>query len=270
MMGCIGIGLPISQTIKIIKLSMKRTVLITGGSRGLGATIVKTFYEAGYNVAILARVDSGLADKLGDRAKFFKLDVTRVNEIRQVVTNVTKWAGRIDTLVNNAGYSAWKPLAEIDEFFWNEMINTNLKGLFFVTQAVEREMAQGASIINISSLAGKRGSANNSVYCASKFGVNGVTQSLAKELGHKGIRVNAVCPVYIRTAGLEAALKEVSSPLRGSEMNTFLENFAQTQTALGILPTEQQVADTCLFLASDQAGAITGQCINVDCGVLPQ
>jgi NAD(P)-dependent dehydrogenase (short-subunit alcohol dehydrogenase family) len=124
--------------------------------------------------------------------------------------------------------------------------------------------------VNISSLAGKRGSANNSVYCASKFGVNAVTQALAKELGPRGIRVNAVCPVYVRTAGLDDALAEEESPTGGQDIGTYLAEFARTQTALGALPSDVQVADSCVFLASAAAGAITGQCINVDCGVLPQ
>tara|TARA_B100001540_G_C15518545_1_gene511403 strand:- start:331 stop:726 length:396 start_codon:yes stop_codon:yes gene_type:complete len=131
-------------------------------------------------------------------------------------------------------------------------------------------MLPGSSIINISSLAGKRGSANNSVYCATKFGVNGITQSLAKELGIKGIRVNAICPVYIRTEGLEKALNEPESPSRGGNFSDFLLDFEKKQTALGVLPTEEQVANTCLFLSSELGDGITGQCINVDCGVMPQ
>jgi NAD(P)-dependent dehydrogenase (short-subunit alcohol dehydrogenase family) len=181
-----------------------------------------------------------------------------------------KWTGNIDVLINNAGYSGWKPLEKIDEDFWDEMIDTNLKSVLFASQAALAAMQKGASIVNISSLAGKRGSANNAVYCASKFGVNGITQSLAKELGSRGIRVNAVCPVYLRTPGLEEALQENDSPTKGNDLTSYLDEFAKTQTALGVLPTEQQVADTCVFLASKEAGAITGQCINVDCGVLPQ
>jgi NAD(P)-dependent dehydrogenase (short-subunit alcohol dehydrogenase family) len=150
------------------------------------------------------------------------------------------------------------------------MISTNLKSVLFASKYAAEIMQPKACIINISSLAGKRGSANNSVYCASKFGVNGITQALSKELGIKGIRVNAVCPVYLRTEGLETALKENQSPTKGNNLDTFLTDFAKTQTALGVLPTEEQVANTCLFLATESAAAITGQCINVDCGVMPQ
>ncbi len=249
---------------------MNRTVIVTGGSKGLGAVISAAFYATGNKVAILSRNDTGLADQLGERARFFKTDISKPAQIKAAFEMVKTWGGSIDVLVNNAGYSAWKPLGDIDEDFWDNMINTNLKSVLFASQAAAGVMNTGASIINISSLAGKRGSANNAVYCASKFGVNGITQALAKELGPQGIRVNAVCPVYLRTPGLEEALSEIDSPAKGTDITTYLNDFSKTQTALGVLPTEQQVADTCIFLASNSAGAITGQCLNVDCGVLPQ
>ena len=138
--------------------------------------------------------------------------------LRDLVEKALDWTGRLDLLVNNAGVSAWRPLAAIDESFWQEMIETNLKGVLFASQAAAAAMKPGSSIINISSLAGKRGSANNSVYCAAKFGVNGISQALAKELGSAGIRVNAVCPVYIATPGLEAALHQPASPAAGLDI----------------------------------------------------
>lgn len=247
-----------------------RTVLISGGSRGIGAAISRAFHAAGDSVVIAARTDTGLAAELGERARFVKTDVRRPDELRAMVEAALKWAGRIDVLLNNAGVSAWRPLGDIDESFWGQMLDTNLKSVLFSCQAAAPHLPRGGSIINISSLAGKRGSANNSVYCATKFGVNGVTQSLAKELGPAGIRVNAVCPVYVLTGGLEEALKETRSPTGGRATGAYLAEFAATQTALGKLPTDVQVASACVFLASPAAGAITGQCLNVDCGVLPQ
>jgi 3-oxoacyl-[acyl-carrier protein] reductase/meso-butanediol dehydrogenase/(S,S)-butanediol dehydrogenase/diacetyl reductase len=150
------------------------------------------------------------------------------------------------------------------------MVDTVLKGTFFGCQAAARHLPPGGCIINISSLAGKRGSANNAVYCAAKFGVNGVTQALAKELGPRGIRVNAVCPVYVETDGLLKALREPEAPPRGRDVAAYLREFAASQAALTRLPLAEEVAQVCLFLASPAASAITGQCINVDCGVLPQ
>jgi NAD(P)-dependent dehydrogenase (short-subunit alcohol dehydrogenase family) len=249
---------------------MARTTIVTGGSRGLGAAITRAFHAAGDHVVIASRTDSGLAAQLGDRAHFVMTDVRRPTALRAAVDEAVRWSGRLDVLVNNAGYSAWRSLADIDEAFWADMIDTNLKSVIFASQAAAPQLQPGGVIVNISSLAGKRGSANNSAYCASKFGVNGITQALAKELGARGIRVNAVCPVYIRTEGLEAALSDTNSPAAGRNVSTYLAEFASGQAALGVLPTDEQVAASCVFLASTAAGAITGQCINVDCGVLPQ
>jgi 3-oxoacyl-[acyl-carrier protein] reductase/meso-butanediol dehydrogenase/(S,S)-butanediol dehydrogenase/diacetyl reductase len=248
----------------------RRTAIITGGSRGMGAAITRAFHAAGDHVVIAGRTDTGLATELGHRARFVKTDVRRPSDLRATVQHALHWTGRLDILVNNAGESAWRPLADIDEDFWQNMLDTNLKSVLFASQAAAPHLPRGGAIVNISSLAGKRGSANNSVYCAAKFGVNAVTQALAKELGPRGIRVNAVCPVYVRTAGLEEALAEAQSPTGGRDLVTYLAEFAKSQTALGVLPTDTQVADSCVFLASAGAGAITGQCVNVDCGVLPQ
>jgi NAD(P)-dependent dehydrogenase (short-subunit alcohol dehydrogenase family) len=247
-----------------------RTVIITGGSRGIGAAISEAFHAAGHHVVIAGRTDTGLAATMGQRALFVAADVRQPKVLRALVRQTLDWTGRIDVLVNNAGVSAWRPLAEIDEAFWQDMIDTNLKSVLFACQAAALHLPRGGSIINISSLAGKRGSANNSVYCATKFGVNGITQSLAKELGPLGIRVNAVCPVYVHTDGLEKALSNVHSPTGGKDIPNYLSAFAATQSALGVLPTAAQVAETCVFLASSAADAITGQCLNVDCGAMPQ
>ena len=248
----------------------RRTIIITGGSRGIGAIISEVFHKEGYNVVIAGRTDTGLAKKLGDRVQFIATDVRHPQALKTLVQKTFEWTGQLDVLLNNAGVSAWQPLAEISETFWQEMVDTNLKSVLFSCQAAVPYLKNGSTIINISSLAGKRGSSNNSVYCATKFGVNGITQSLAKELGAHGIRVNAVCPVYVITDGLMEALNKPDAPTGGQDTKTYLANFATTQTALGILPTADQIAAMCLFLASPAAGAITGQCINVDCGVMPQ
>ena len=247
-----------------------RTIIVTGGSRGIGAAITKAFYSLGDRVIIAARTDTGLAKHLGERALFVMADLRTLDGSQKVVQAALRWTGRVDVLVNNVGISAWKPLSEISEEFLQNMFDTNIKSMFFMSQAAAPHLGSGGCIVNISSLAGKRGSANNSVYCATKFGVNGLTQSLAKELGKQGIRINAVCPVYVQTEGLDAALNEVSSPTNGLSTASYLSSFIQTQAALSSLPTAKQVAETCIFLASTAASAITGQCINVDSGVMPQ
>jgi 3-oxoacyl-[acyl-carrier protein] reductase/meso-butanediol dehydrogenase/(S,S)-butanediol dehydrogenase/diacetyl reductase len=251
-------------------MTKEQTVIVTGGTKGIGAAIVRAFHASGSNVMIGARSDNGLAKELGDRAEFCAVDVCKASEQRALVQAAQDWTGRLDVFVNCAGLSAWRPLAKVDEEFWHRMVDTNLKGTFFGCQAAAASLEQGGCIINVSSLAGKRGSTNNSVYCASKFGVNGITQALAKELGPRGIRVNAVCPVYVRTEGVLEALAEDDAPPSGKDVDTYLADFTKLNSALGTLPTADQVASVCLFLASPAASAITGQCINVDCGVLPQ
>jgi 3-oxoacyl-[acyl-carrier protein] reductase/meso-butanediol dehydrogenase/(S,S)-butanediol dehydrogenase/diacetyl reductase len=211
-----------------------------------------------------------LAKELGEQAKFIRADVKNLNDHEMLVNEALKWTKRLDAYINCAGFSKWAPVSEIDESFYNEMMDTNLKGTFWGCKAAAGHLSKGGSIINISSLAGKRGSANNSVYCASKFGVNGITQSLAKELGPKGVRVNAVCTVYVKTEGVLEALADKSSPAGGKDVKQYLEEFRRNNAALLRLPSAEEVANVCYFLASDEASAVTGQCINVDCGVLPQ
>lgn len=250
--------------------SRGRTVVVTGGGAGIGAAITRAFHASGDHVVVASRRDHGLARELGERVRFVECDVRSPASIARMMDLAHGWNGRIDGLVNNAGFSGWRPLAEIDETFWTEMIDTNLKGVLFATQAAVARFGGAGFIVNISSLAGKRGSANNAVYCASKFGVNALTQALAKELGVRQVRVNAVCPVYVETDGLGDALADPRSPAGTGDVAVYLREFARTQSALGVLPEADQVAAVCVFLASPAAGAITGQCLNVDCGVMPQ
>lgn len=247
----------------------QKTVVVTGGNRGIGLDITEAFVNAGYFVVVGARKEMGLTQRFGDRVAFVPTDVRDPSAHDRLAQAALEKTGALNVYVNNAGFSAWRPISEIDEEFLDELISTNLKGAFWGCKAAASAMQSGGSIINISSIAGKRGSANNSAYCASKFGVNGLTQSLAKELGPRGIRVNALCPVLIPTAGLLEALKSPFSPANG-EPERFIDNFRAGNAALGRLPTGTEVGAVSLFLASDEASAMTGQCINVDCGVFPQ
>lgn len=244
--------------------------VVTGGTQGIGAAIATAFHDAGYLVVIAARRDNGFTRSLGRRALFHAMDVVNEDEHAGLVAAAVERGGRLDVFVNGAGVSAWRPLPQIDAAFWHSMIEVNLTGALWGAKAAAAALGKGGVIINVSSLAGKRGSANNAAYCAAKFGLNGLTQSLAKELGPRGIRVNAVCPVYVRTAGLMSALESPLSPSAGRDVGEYLEEFAAGNAALKRLPEASEVGDTCVYLASARASAITGQCINVDCGVLPQ
>ncbi len=249
---------------------MKRTVIITGATKGIGEAIAKKFHDEGWYVIVGARNESGIVDKLKERIIFQKIDVSHRDEHFALIKKAQEWTGRLDAYINCAGFSKWSAIGDIDESFVDEMLDINLKGTIWGCQAAAASLTNGGAIVNISSLAGKRGSANNSIYCASKFGVNGVTQSLAKELGPIGVRVNAVCPVYVKTEGVLQALDDNSAPAQGDNVDKYLDQFEQSSTALHRLPTALEVANVCYFLASEEASAITGQCVNVDCGVLPQ
>lgn len=248
-----------------------RTVVVTGGGKGLGAAITTGFRRAGAIVYVGSRTPALPHLVRGENpAEYRRCDVRRVQDLEALATTARRETGRLDVWVNAAGFSRWRRLGGIDEPFWTEMVDTNLKGVLFGCRAAARRLGRGGVIVNVSSLAGKRGSAHNAAYCATKFGVNGITQALSKELGPQGIRVNAVCPVYVETDGLMQALNDADAPSAGRAVRAYLRAFAASQAALRRLPTAEQVAEACLFLSSPASGAITGQCINVDCGVLPQ
>lgn len=248
---------------------MKKTVIITGGNKGIGLDISKVFADNGYAVFVGAREDTKELQALHGDITFVKTDVKLEKDHQDLVKTALDKTGRLDTYINNAGFSAWRSIGNIDEEFLSNVLDTNLKGVFWGCKSALAVMQAGANIVNVSSIAGKRGSNNNSAYCSSKFGVNAVTQSLAKEVGKQNIRVNAVCPVIVPTEGLIEALDEPESPAYGN-IDEFIDNFRKTQAALPELPTGEEIGKACLFLASDDASAVTGQCINVDCGVFPQ
>ena len=246
----------------------KRVVAVTGGTRGIGRAVAELFLGRGDVVAVCSR--SPREASLPEEIAHLQADVRRRADVKRFTAFVAQRWGRLDVFVNCAGISRWRSVEEIDEAFAQEVIETSFLGSLWGCACAAETMAAGGCIVNVSSLAGKRGSANNSVYCAAKFAVNGMTQALAKELGPRGIRVNAVCPVYVETEHLLASLAEPESPARGQSIDAYLSTFATTQAALGRLPTREEVAEAIYFLSSPAASAITGQCLNIDCGVLPQ
>ena len=243
-------------------------VAITGGSQGIGRAIAELFAQRGAEVAVCSR--SAREPSLPEPILHVAVDVRSRPEQRRFAEAVVTRFGRLDAFVNCAGVSRWRALGDIDEAFAREVIDTNVLGTLWGCAAAAERLSEGGCIVNVSSLAGKRGSANNSAYCAAKFAVNGLTQALAKELGPRGIRVNAVCPVYVKTPRILSSLSEPSSPAAGQGVEAYLASFAATQTALGRLPEAGEVAEVVYFLASPAAAAVTGQCLNVDCGTLPQ
>ena len=248
---------------------MAKCVIVTGGSKGIGWAIVETLARSGYFVISGSRTTHKYIPRdLVTNILQISMDVR--NEIdHQKLAKVAQESGHeLVAYVNNAGFSEWRPIADIDEDFLDDLFTTNLFGYFWGSKVASEYLKFGGSILNISSLAAKRGTPNNSAYVATKFGVSGLTQSLCKELGYRGIRVNAVCPVLVETEGLLAALSDEKSPAKGNPAE-FLRTFAATQSPLLRLPTAQEVANLVKFLISDDASGISGQSINVDCGVVP-
>ena len=246
-----------------------KVVLITGGTSGIGFEIASEFLNKNWNVAVLGRKKYSYFPS-SKKFTYIKGNVIDEKSHLTAVLKTKKLYGRLDCYINCAGISEWKSIDKVNKEFWDKIIGTNLLGTMWGCKTASKHLMKGGSIINISSLAGKRGSLNNSIYCASKFGVNGLTQSLAKELGSKKIRVNAICPVYVNTNGLSKALKNNQSPTNGKNIRNYINNFIKQNSALGNLPTGNDIAEFCLFLSSRNSKSITGQCINIDCGVFPQ
>ncbi len=247
-----------------------KSVVITGGNRGIGRAITERFLGAGYTVIVGARTSQDIEKLDPKRVVFHAMDVRDEAAHITLAEKAIAATGQLNAWVNNAGISAWRPIGEIDDAFFDELMGINLKGAFWGCKAASANMAEhDGAIVNISSIAGKRGSAKNAMYSATKFGMNGLTQSLAKELGANGIRVNALCPVLIKTDGLMEALTGDHAPANG-DPEAFLSNFLKANSATGTLPTGKDVGDMAVYLASEDNHAITGQCINIDCGVFPQ
>lgn len=246
-------------------LENKKSIIITGGNKGIGLEIAKSFLNQNYKVIVGGRSQIKLKDK---NLFFVKCDLTKYSSHEKLIKVARKNSSNLIAYINNIGISEWRRIERVDNKFLNKMISTNLISYFWGCKVAKKYIKKG-SIINISSIAGKRGSKNNSVYSATKFAVNGMTQSLAKELGSKNLRVNAICPVLIKTPGLIKALKTKDSP-GYPDANLFLKKFKKDNVALKNLPQAKDVGDLCVFLVENNSNSITGQCINLDSGVFPQ
>ena len=232
-------------------------VLITGGSRGIGASCVEEFCKQGDRVAFFYRADKESAKALAERtgAIPMQVDVTDSEAVLKAVEEVVRLFGGIDVLVSNAGVSQIKLFTEITDEDWKRMIDTNLSGAFFVARAVAKHMIaeHKGSIVFIGSMWGKTGASCEVHYSASKAALRGMTQALAKELGRSGITVNCVEPGVIDT-----------------DMNRMLDDETRAalceETPLYRIGLPREVATTVRFLASEDAAFITGQILGVDGG----
>lgn len=248
---------------KLIDLTNK-VVLITGGSRGIGASTSLMFARAGADVAITyssndhrAAETTGKIKELGRKVKSYKGDNSKEEIVREIVTGVHKDFGKIDVLVNNAGIWTYGEVDSMTEETWDATINLNLKGTFLFCKYVVPIMKRqgGGKIINISSTAGQRGEAFHSHYAASKGGVISFTKSLASELAPYNILVNSVAPGWVDT---EMCAEVFSDPKYKEEVRRTIP--------LGRIPTGDDIAGPIVFLASDLANHITGEILNVNGG----
>ena len=247
-----------------MKLLEGKTAIITGASRGIGSGIARVFAENGSNVAFTysSSVDSAikLQDELlehGVKVKSYKSDASDFNSSQKLITDVISDFGQIDILINNAGITKDNLLMRMGEEDFDKVIEVNLKSVFNMTKAVQRTMLKQrkGSIINMSSVVGVKGNAGQTNYAASKAGIIGFSKSVALELGSRNIRCNVIAPGFIET-----------------EMTANLEQSIVDQWRSGIPlkrgGTPNDIANACVFLASDMSSYITGQTIHVDGGML--
>lgn len=240
-----------------------QVALITGASRGIGHDLTVALADAGATVVPGARTVSdldGLAaevERIGGRVLPIHLDVRDAGSIESAVQTIVDTFGRVDILVNNAGLGFNHDAVDVTEADWDEMMAVNLKGLFFVSQAVGRRMIEQryGRIINMSSQAGSVGIRRHAVYCASKGGVNLLTKVLALEWAPHGITVNAIAPTFIRTPGTAERLDDPA----------FLSDVL-VRIPVGHVGTPMDVAGAVIYLASPSTGLVTGTVLLVDGG----
>lgn len=241
----------------------ERTVVVTGGSKGIGRAICKAFAGPGTTVYLNFQASEAAAretardiESAGGRAVLVRADVSIESDISEFFKKIADETGRVDVLVNNAGIARDGLLLRMKEQDWDEVMHVNLKGAFFCTRAAARLMLKQRSgrIINITSVVGVTGNAGQANYAASKAGLIGLTKSAARELGSRGITVNAIAPGFIKT-DMTAALLEKGTPAIVS------------QIPLARVGTPGDVAGVAVFLASESAAYITGQVIHVNGGM---
>jgi 3-oxoacyl-[acyl-carrier protein] reductase len=247
-----------------MKILEGKKVIITGASRGIGRGIAAVFASHGADVAFTYSSSEGPAMELqneltalGVKARAYKSNAASFEDCESLVTKVLEDFGGVDVLINNAGITRDNLLMRMSEADFDEVIATNLKSVFNMTKAIQRTLLKqrSGSIINISSVVGVKGNAGQANYAASKAGIIGFSKSMALELGSRNIRCNAIAPGFIET--------EMTQKLDEKTVQGWRDAIPLKRGG-----TPEDVANACLFLASDLSSYITGQVLNVDGGML--
>lgn len=247
-----------------MKLLENKTALITGATRGIGRGIAVTFAKQGANVAFTYSSSVAAAEELekelisyGVKAKGYQSNAADFDAAQALAADVVKEFGGIDTLINNAGITKDNLLMRISEEDFDTVIDVNLKSVFNMTKAVIRPMMKNraGSIINMSSVVGLKGNAGQANYAASKSGILGFTKSVALELGSRNIRCNTIAPGFIET--------EMTGKLNEEVVQGWRDSIPLKRGG-----TPEDIANACVFLASDMSSYITGQTLSVDGGML--
>lgn len=247
-----------------MKLLENKTALITGATRGIGRGIATTFAKQGANVAFTFNSSVDAAKELekelesyGVKAKGYQSNAAKFDAAQELAADVLKEFGAIDVLINNAGITKDNLLMRISEADFDQVIEVNLKSVFNLTKAVIRPMMKkrAGSIINMSSVVGLKGNAGQANYAASKSGILGFTKSVALELGSRNIRCNTIAPGFIET--------EMTGKLNEEVVQGWRDSIPLKRGG-----TPEDIANACVFLASDMSSYITGQTLSVDGGML--
>ncbi|HZK37309.1 MAG TPA: 3-oxoacyl-[acyl-carrier-protein] reductase [Clostridia bacterium] len=240
-----------------------KTVLITGGSRGIGRAIALAFAEEGTNVIINYTSDEENAkdvikeiEKFGVKGLAVRANISKAEEVNSMFDKIKEDFDMIDILINNAGITRDSLFIGMKEKDWDEVIEVNLKGMFLCTKAVIRKMLRQkyGRIVNISSVVGVIGNPGQANYCASKAGVIGLTKSLAREVASRNITVNAIAPGFIKTDMTDALPGDIKESVMGT-------------IPMGRYGNPEDIANIAVFLSSGKAGYITGQIIHIDGGM---
>lgn len=246
-----------------MKILEGKVAIITGASRGIGKMIAIKFAEQGANVAFSDMVYDDNAKAVetelkshGVEAKGYASDASDFNASQEFVDQVVKDFGRVDILINNAGITRDGLLMRMTEDQWDLVLKVNLKSIFNLTKAVQKYMLKqrSGSIVNMSSVVGVRGNAGQSNYSASKAGIIGFTKSIARELGSRNIRCNAIAPGFIET--------EMTAQLPAAEKEGWLKDIPLKRGG-----SAEEVANVTMFLGSDLSSYVSGQVLNV-CGAM--